>query len=364
VDVANQQSRGQDRVLITVSGTVDPTTAEQVRRGERPQPDYLALARATGGELLDVPEARRRSGRLGRVIERVVGRAGLLAWVCFRERHEYGAILTDGEQVGLPFALLCRLSRRRCAHVMIVHILSVRKKVLLFRTFGLRRRIDRLIVYSSWQQRYLTDALDVPAEHVVFTPFTVDTTYFAPGRVTARPRRMICSAGLELRDYPTLIEAVRGLDVLVVIAAASNWSKRADSTRDAELPDNVEVCSLGYGDLRQLYADAELVVMPLHDVEFQAGVTTILEGMAMGKAIVCSRTRGQTDVVVEGESGVYVTPGDSSELRRAIEHLLADPGEAARLGQGGRRFVTEHCDVPIYAERLAAVVRAAIDERR
>jgi hypothetical protein len=38
--------------------------------------------------------------------------------------------------------------------------------------------------------------------------------------------------------------------------------------------------------------------VPLLDVPFQAGVTTILEAMAMEKTVICSRTLGQTDVHV------------------------------------------------------------------
>ena len=96
---------------------------------------------------------------------------------------------------------------------------------------------------------------------------------------------------------------------------------------------------LGFVDLRQLYADARFVVMPLHDVEFQAGVTTILEAMAMGKAVVCSRTRGQTDVIIDGATGVYVPPGDAAALRAAIRGLLDDPDRADEIGARGRRYV-------------------------
>ena len=51
-----------------------------------------------------------RAGRVGRLIERLGGAGALLAWVCFRERRRYDAVFTDGEQVGLPLALLCRLT--------------------------------------------------------------------------------------------------------------------------------------------------------------------------------------------------------------------------------------------------------------
>ena len=141
------------------------------------------------------------------------------------------------------------------------------------------------------------------------------------------------------------MSAVEGLDVEVVIAAASPWSKWADSSAGAQPPANVDIRRLGFVDLRQLYADAAFVVMPLMDVDFQAGITTILEAMAMARAVVCTRTPGQTDTIVDGCSGVYVPPGDVGALRQAITTLLDDAPEAERLGEGGRRWVEEHATV-------------------
>jgi glycosyltransferase involved in cell wall biosynthesis len=245
---------------------------------------------------------------------------------------------------------------------MIVHILSVPVKHRLYRMFRLGRYVDTMVVYSTAQRHFVGDELGFPRDRVLLTPFAVDTAFFSPGRVesTPGPRPVISSAGLEFRDYPTLMHAVRGLDARVVIAAASPWSTRPDSTAGADVPENVEICRLGFVDLRQLYADSDFVVMALHDTDFQAGVTTILEAMAMGKAVVCSRTRGQTDTVVDGENGVYVEPGDPSELRTALERLLNDPPRAARLGQAGRDLVARECDVKVYAHRLAAAVDRAV----
>jgi glycosyltransferase involved in cell wall biosynthesis len=352
---------GGSRTLLTISGVVPVDIRQRVADGRAPQPDYLALAQAMNAELLDVAEARRRAGILGRLIQRLGGRGPLLAWVCFRQHRRYDVIVTDGEQVGLPLALLWLVTRRRsCTHVMIAHILSVRKKVLLVRLFRLRRNIDRILVYASWQQRFIHEALGFREDQVVLTPFMVDTAFFDRDRLPeVEPERMICSAGLERRDYTTLIEAVRGLDVQVVIAAASPWSKQADATAGAQLPPNVEVRNLGFVDLRRLYAAAMFVVMPLHDVEFQAGVTTILEAMAMGKAVISSRTRGQTDVIEPGRTGIYVPPGDAGALRSAISGLLDDAARVRCLGDAARSYVERVCDVSVYAERFGALVGEA-----
>ena len=170
---------------------------------------------------------------------------------------------------------------------------------------------------------------------------------------------MICAVGQELRDYPTLVEAVRGLDVDVVIAAASPWSKREDSSAGLDIPPNVEVGALDLFDLRQLYADAAFVVVPLQETDFQAGITTILEAMSMGKAVVCTRTTGQTDTIVDGETGLYVPPGDPDALRAAIERLLADPAESARLGAAGREWARSHADIEVVRRRAWADGRQA-----
>jgi glycosyltransferase involved in cell wall biosynthesis len=74
--------------------------------------------------------------------------------------------------------------------------------------------------------------------------------------------------------------------------------------------------------------------------------------------VVCTRTKGQTDVVVDGENGVYVPPADPVALRQAIERLVADPAEAARLGANGRRWVEQHADLDAYVAQLATLVRA------
>jgi hypothetical protein len=350
------------RALLTVSGSISETLDADVAAGRRPRADYIELAAALDADLLDYVRAERGAGPIGRLLRRVGGPNALLAWICFRRSGTYDAILTDGEQVGIPYAALSwlRLWRRRPEHSMIVHIMSTRSKVLVFKALGLRHRIDRLFVYATAQQEFAVERLKVRADRVALTTFMVDTAFFAPEHVVADRRRMICAAGLELRDYETLVEAVRDLDVEVVIAAASPWSKRTSAVADRPAPANVSVCKLNLFELRQLYADALFVVMPLHDVEFQAGVTTILEAMSMAKAVVCTRTAGQTDTIVDDVTGVYVPPKDPAALRAAIVALLDDPARAERIGQAGRSWVVAHADIVEYSRRIGAAVSGGL----
>lgn len=316
------------------------------------------MAAAFDADVVDHMLAELESSRVGRMVRRIAGENGLLAWTCFRRSSRYGVLITDGEQVGLPYAALSWfLPRgRRPTHTMIVHVLSVRKKVFVFRALLLRRRIDQLLVYSTAQRTFAVERLGMRPEQVHLTSFMTDTVFFDPSMVTPTPHRMICAAGLEFRDYDTLVAAVDGIDVDVVIAAASPWSKRTTTVGASERPDNVTVCSLDLFQLRQLYADSMFVVMPLLETDFQAGVTTILEAMSMAKPVVCSRTSGQTDVIIDGETGIYVPPGDVAALRAAIVRLADDPERVEQLGAAARSWVTENADVAAYARRLAGLV--------
>jgi len=353
------------RVVLTVSGVIAADIREQIASGKRPRADYLELARGFNADLLDHAAARTIAGRTGVVLEKLGGPNLVLAYACWKVRKNCLAIVTDGEQVGLPLAALLKLTPgTRPRHLMIVHVISEPKKTIFLDWLGVQSAIDRFITYSRWQQRFIEDRWNLNRDRVLWTPFMVDQDFFAPERVTPSPSAspQVCAVGLERRDYETLLRAVEDLDVHVVIAAASPWSKRKEGVATQAIPSNVSVRKFTQYELRQLYADSCFMVMPLENVKFQAGVTAILECMAMGKAVICTRTPGQTDVVVEGDNGRYVPPGDPSILGVEIRRLLSRPEEAVRLGANARKLVERQMTLDLYAQRLAGFLHEAVVE--
>jgi glycosyltransferase involved in cell wall biosynthesis len=355
------------RVLLTVSGVIDADIEQRIASGQRPRADYLELARNFEADILDYAAARGATGAIGRLLGWIGGPNLTLAYACWKARSRYEAIVTDGEQIGLPLALLLKLTPgRRPCHMMIVHVISEPKKTFFLDWLGVQGCIDRFITYGRWQQAFIEGRWKLAPGRVAWTPFMVDHAFFAPGRVTPNRtlRPQICAVGLERRDYATLLRAVDGLDVDVVIAAASPWSRRRHDMAKDSIPSNVTVRKFSQYELRQLYADSRFMVMPLENVKFQAGVTAILECMAMGKAVICSRVPGQTDVVIDDENGRYVPPGDTAALRAEIRRLLDHPREAERLGAAGRRLIERQMNLDLYGQRLAGMLREAISETR
>ncbi|MBV9601233.1 MAG: glycosyltransferase family 4 protein [Chloroflexi bacterium] len=365
------------RVLLVVSAD-DASTSPSYG----PRKDYHILAEALAAATIDRSDVQ-RSGVLRRLIK-FVGIAPVQAWLAFRERHHYDVIVTDGEHIGIPLALLLKVTRSRIGHVTIGHRLTAAKKRPMFKWLKAHTHMDRVVVHSRRQYELAVDDLGIPPQRLALMPYQVDVSFWQPSEELTE-QRQVCSAGLEFRDYPTLIRAVDALDVKVIIGAASYWSKRSNTARGEALPDNVEVSIFDYAELREVYARSAIVVVPLNEIDFQAGITTILEAMAMRKPVIVTHTGGQTDVVEDRRSttrgdelrvrprsmvrdlmesvgleveptGLYVPPKDSEALRSAINYLLGEPEVRHELGAAGRRTIERLMTVEHFAGRIGRLV--------
>ncbi|MBE2222881.1 MAG: glycosyl transferase family 1, partial [Anaerolineae bacterium] len=189
-------------VLLTISGTISPTVVEDIEAGKRPLADYIAMAETFNADLIDYTKAHEVGGWFGRLLGKLAGQNALLAWACFKLRHHYQIIFSDGEQIAIPLALLFKFLSwgKRPVHFTIIHILSVGKKVRFFDWFRIQSDIDVFFVYSTWQKKFIEDRWQVPGERVVFTPFMVDDDFFAPGQAVGRLTR----ADLALTDAPVI----------------------------------------------------------------------------------------------------------------------------------------------------------------
>jgi glycosyltransferase involved in cell wall biosynthesis len=180
-------------------------------------------------------------------------------------------------------------------------------------------------------------------DHRFFHPFGDETLDF------------VLVVGQEQRDYKTLVQALSGTGIRLVVVASSPWSTSGCDT--SGLGEATVLSHIPYRELRSLYSQARLVVAPLFDVDYAAGANAVLEAMAMGKPLVVSRSTGITDYVVHGETGLYVAPRNAAELRDAVLFLWENPQERLRLGCNARQAVEEGMNLDCYVDRVAEIVR-------
>jgi glycosyltransferase involved in cell wall biosynthesis len=356
-------SQPEFKTVIVAAGRFDQRMAEKIAEGREPRLDVFELARALGPatrtlDFADVDRSRRPDVR---AVRRALGLSAAVAHLAVVENPDADAFFTTGEDIGLPLAMLLKLRRSRASHTMIAHTLAPLKKRILFR-LGLGDRLDRVLCYASTEERLMVDQLHLPRSAVQRINYHADEAFFRPMPVAEEPD-LICSAGQLLRDYDTLVRATTELPVKVRIAAGSPWISK-ELHPSGGLPPNVDWRRYDRFELRELYARSALAVVPILENDFQTGISTILEMMAMGKCLIVTRTRGQTDTIVDGVTGTYVPPGDPQALRAAITRLLANPEERARMGRAARAFIEKEAGLDLFTARMTQAVRDGHAARR
>jgi glycosyltransferase involved in cell wall biosynthesis len=344
--------------LLLAAGRFDQQLTARIRDGLEPRLDMFALRDALGARLLDFQDLDRSSRPDVKLVRRLAGDSAALAWLGIRERQGADALFTTGEDIGIPLSLLLRAGRIEASHTVIAHTLHPAKKRPFFTALGAHKRMDRILVYATSEERLAVGPLGIPPAQVKRIAYHADEQFFRPLPEVAVEPGLISSAGQLLRDYDTLVKATDGLGVRVSIAAGSPWIS-AELRPGGALPGHVDWRRYDRHALRDLYARSAICAVVLQENDFQTGISTLLEMMAMGKCVIVTRTRGQTDTVVDGENGVYVPPGDAAALRGTIERLLKDPAEVARIGGNARRYVEEKAGFDLFVRTLAATVREA-----
>jgi glycosyltransferase involved in cell wall biosynthesis len=101
-----------------------------------------------------------------------------------------------------------------------------------------------------------------------------------------------------------------------------------------------------------VYYAADTVVMPSLA---EGHPMTALEAMACGLPLVASRVGGLAEIVVDGETGLLVPPGDAEALTAALTTLARDRARAQQMGAAGHRRVAAEFTQQRMLDGVAAV---------
>jgi glycosyltransferase involved in cell wall biosynthesis len=286
-----------------------------------------------------------------------------------RRRHvEYDAVLTWGEKLSLALLLQDQLMRVGKPHIAMMY--QFEKPNIRVPLSAFKKNLHAVITWSSVQRRALIERIGFPRARVYLIRHYVDQVFYRPHPTE---EDMICAAGAEMRDYATLLEAIRGAGVRCHIATDHVRipgrfrllsDRRVPIGNICGSPDTLVTAGrMPLTELRNLYARSKFVVVPLRASDTDNGVTVILEAMAMGKPVICSRTRGQVDVIQEGVTGMYVPIGDTAALRAAILSLWTEPQRAQQMGRNARAYVEKYHTLERFTSTARSAAEASLDGR-
>lgn len=176
------------------------------------------------------------------------------------------------------------------------------------------------------------------------------------------------ATGKEMRDQHTLIEAFnrtgRALRLFIGINPDPNVPnpnlEAVNNCRPAGNIEVVKVCGLLPYEIALEVDRAACVAICCKPTRYTAGLTTLVEALALGLPVICSRN-AQMPVDIEAEGcGIAVDYGDVEGWCRAIEYMATHPEEARLMGEKGRAVAESRFNDRQCAREVAEVLRSVV----
>lgn len=149
-----------------------------------------------------------------------------------------------------------------------------------------------------------------------------------------------------IREYAEAARRVRERHPHVAFGVVGWIDENPDSISERELDSWVRAGVIEfYGrleDVRPAISNCTVYVLP----SYREGTPrTVLEAMAMGRAIITTDAPGCRETVVDGVNGVLVPVKAVGELAEAMMRFIEDPDLAKRMGRQSRQIAEERYDV-------------------
>ncbi len=246
------------------------------------------------------------------------------------------------------------LLQRNPRHVVLQFIMRERTSALISRLkYAFMRwcfsSVHAFTCSSRAEARYYAETFGLPPQRFPFVTLHTDPRLLALAGRSEEP--FLLAAGRTFRDYPTLLEAARGLDFEVVIVAGRG------SLDGRDIPPNVRLMyEMRLPDLLELMSRCMAVVLPLEDRRISIGQSVLFQAMAMGKPVVTTQVAGTEDYVEHGRTGLLVPPADVVALRDALRKVASDPDLRRKLGAAGREQVQRQHLPDHYAREVIRAV--------
>ena len=149
-----------------------------------------------------------------------------------------------------------------------------------------------------------------------------------------------------LREYAQAAQLVKSVYPEAVFRLVGWIDDNPDAITQRELDQWVDSGLLEFlgrlDDVRPAISGCSVYVLP----SYREGTPrTVLEAMAMGRAVITTDAPGCRETVVDGDNGFLVPVKDINALADAMIKMVDTPGLAASMGERSRRIAEEKYDV-------------------
>ena len=263
-----------------------------------------------------------------------------------------GGLITVFPQLAMTTAIQRTLSLTRSQMPLLAWCFNVGQRPqwpIKFIAAIFLRNVDHFVVHSRGEIDTLHDWFGIPRHKITFVHLQRAPIAITSTEDTFQP--FVLAMGSANRDYATLVEAMRGLTIRLVLVASPR------SLVGLQIPPNVEVLNgLTAAQCRELAQRATVNVVPLADVETASGQVTIVEALRMGRPLIATRGVGTVDYIVDGENGILVEARNVLDLKLAITRLWNDGALRDALSRNALTYAEANLSDDITSKKLAAIL--------
>lgn len=161
----------------------------------------------------------------------------------------------------------------------------------------------------------------------------------------------------------TLIEAMRRLPdiTLKIIGEGPLKESIGQRARDLGLKNIIMLGYMSGEKLKEEICKSMFVVLPSEWYENYP--FAIIEGFALGKPAVGSRTGGIPELVIDNETGITFKLGDPDDLSAKINELVGRPDKIMEMGKAARLFVEKELNQEKHYTSLIEIYKTALNTR-
>jgi glycosyltransferase involved in cell wall biosynthesis len=235
---------------------------------------------------------------------------------------------------------------------------------ILVNSDAVRRDVER--TESFWEGKFRKIYNGIAP----FVPWTKDQAErFRESLGIARGAQVVLTVSnfYPYKGHDDLVEAIPRViracpDALFLLVGRDSGTMGKNRQRVGQLGLEKQVRFLGdRTDVNDLIRGSDLFVHPSHEEGFS---NAILEAMAGGLAVVACHVGGNPEAVIDGVTGRLVPPRDPDRLSVAVLDLLADGEKRMRLGEAGRRRVTEEFSFDRMVKEMEALYESVAGGKR
>lgn len=309
---------------------------------------------------------------------------------------QYDLVISHGMQSGIVLAIIRRIfGKGRYKHLVfdIGAFNSAREsgKSLKLMQFA-SRSIDAVIYHTKSQVDYYKKCHPGLVERSKFIPFGTDYDFFTRKIPASIHKSMdikdyILCVGYNKRDWLTLAEAYSKIKTDVKLVMLGHVDDKIGDI-DSKI---IMLPKVSVEELRCWIKDALFCVLPLEYMNYSFGQMTLLQQMAMGKAVItadvpsieaykmsysdstneCSNN-GQDNCITDSfeldqntnmtNNMLIYESGNASDLKKKIEYLLSNPDVATMIGRNAKDSVKNYFNEHVMANSIWNYIKEIMNE--